>query len=116
MTAKLTRRKFLISSSLATSAFWIARTSPGFGQETVAALKSGRHVYCEKPLTHTVSECRIVRETARKQKRVTQMGTQIHAGNNYRRVVELIQSGAIGGVREIHTWVGASYGGKHRPT
>ena len=83
---------------------------------TVAALKSGRHVYCEKPLTHTLSECRIVRETARKQKRVTQMGTQIHAGNNYRRVDELIQSGAIGSVREVHTWVGASYGGKQRPT
>ena len=82
---------------------------------TVAALKSGRHVYCEKPLTHTVSECRIVRETARKQKRVTQMGTQIHAGNNYRRVVELIQNGAIGTVREVHTWAGAIYGGKQRP-
>src|SRR5947207_6252882 len=72
---------------------------------TVAALKSGRHVYCEKPLTHTISECRIVRETARKNKRVTQMGTQIHAENNYRRVVELVQSGAIGPVHEVHTWV-----------
>ena len=82
---------------------------------TVAVLKSGRHAYCEKPLTHTVSECRIVRETALKQKRVTQMGTQIHAGNNYRRVVELIQTGAIGTVREVHTWVGATYGGKQRP-
>ncbi len=82
---------------------------------TVAALKSGRHVYCEKPLTHTISECRIVRETARQHKRVTQLGTQIHAGNNYRRVVELIQTGAIGPVREVHTWVGASYGGKQRP-
>jgi len=83
---------------------------------TVAALKSGRHVYCEKPLTHTISECRIVMETARKLKRVTQIGTQIHAENNYRRVVELVQSGAVGEIREVHVWVNASYGGKERPT
>ena len=82
---------------------------------TVAALKSGRHVYCEKPLTHTVSEARIVAETAARHRRVTQMGTQIHAGNNYRRVVELIQSGAIGPVGEVHVWCGKSWGGGDRP-
>src|SRR3989441_6195009 len=81
----------------------------------VAALKSGRHLYCEKPLSRTISEARFVTELARKEKRVTQIGTQIHAGNNYRRVVELVQTGAIGAVREVHVWVGASYGGKHRP-
>ena len=47
---------------------------------TVAALRSGRHVYCEKPLTRTISECRAVMEAARKAKRATQIGTQIHAG------------------------------------
>ncbi len=82
---------------------------------SVAALKSGRHVYCEKPLTHTISECRIVTDTARRMKRVTQIGTQIHAGNNYRRVVELVQSGAIGKVRDVHVWVSATYGGKDLP-
>jgi predicted dehydrogenase len=82
---------------------------------TVAALKSGRHVYCEKPLTRTLSECRIVMETARKMKRATQIGTQIHAGTNYRRAVELVQSGAIGPVSEVHVWVTATYGGKDRP-
>ncbi|MHB8521682.1 MAG: Gfo/Idh/MocA family protein [Limisphaerales bacterium] len=81
-----------------------------------AALKSGRHVYCEKPLTHTVAEARVITELARKHKRVTQIGTQIHAGNNYRRVVELIQRGVIGPVREVHVWVSASYGGMHVPT
>lgn len=83
---------------------------------TVAALKSHRHVYCEKPLTHTISECRIVMQTARKMKRVTQIGTQIHAGSNYRRVVELVASGVIGPIAEVHVWVNASYGGKERPT
>ena len=83
---------------------------------TVAALKSGRHVYCEKPLTRTISECRMVQETARKMRRVTQIGTQIHAGTNYRRVVELVQSGAIGPVKDVHVWVNVTYGGKERPT
>src|SRR5207237_5348740 len=68
----------------------------------VAALQSGRHLYCEKPLARTVSEARIVTETAREHQRVTQIGTQIHAGSNYRRVVELVQSGAVGPVREVH--------------
>src|ERR1051326_7935641 len=82
----------------------------------VAALKSGRHVYCEKPLSRTVSEARIIAETARKHKRVTQIGTQIHAGSNYRRVVELVQSGAVGPVREVHVWVSATYGGRDLPS
>ena len=81
-----------------------------------AALRSGRHVYCEKPLTRTISECRVVTELARKHKLITQIGTQIHSGGNYHKVVELIQSGAIGPVNEVHVWVGATYGGKDAPT
>jgi predicted dehydrogenase len=81
----------------------------------VAALKGGRHVYCEKPLTRTVSECRVVTDTARKNKLVTQIGTQIHAGNNYRRVVELVQTGAVGTIREVHVWVNVTYGGVELP-
>src|SRR2546426_797036 len=81
----------------------------------VAALRSGRHVYCEKPLARTISETRIIAEASRKHERITQIGTQIHAGSNYRRVVELVQSGAIGAVREVHVWVGATYGGMDRP-
>jgi len=81
----------------------------------VAALQSGRHVYCEKPLARTVSETRIITEMAREHKRVTQIGTQIHAGSNYRRVVELVQSGAVGPVREVHVWVAATYGGMEAP-
>jgi len=82
---------------------------------TVAALKSGRHVYCEKPLTHTLSECRAVMEAARKAGVATQIGTQIHAGTNYRRAVEIIQAGVIGPVKEVHVWVDATYGGMDRP-
>jgi predicted dehydrogenase len=82
---------------------------------TALALKAGLHTYCEKPLTHTVHEARFIAELAAKQKRVTQMGTQIHAGNNYRRVVEIIQSGAIGPVKEAHVWCAKSWGGGDRP-
>ncbi len=82
---------------------------------TAAALRLGKHVYCEKPLTHTVSEARAITELAAKSKLATQMGTQIHASDNYRRVVEAIQSGAIGAVREVHTWAGRSWGGGDRP-
>lgn len=70
----------------------------------VWALKAGLDVYCEKPLAHSVWEVRQMRDWAAKQKAVTQMGTQIHAGDNYRRVVELIRSGAIGPVRRVHVW------------
>lgn len=76
----------------------------------VAAMKAGLHVYCEKPLAHDLFEVRTMIETARSTKRVTQMGTQIHAGDNYRRVVELVQSGAIGAVKEAHAWVGSVWG------
>ncbi|HEX4146490.1 MAG TPA: Gfo/Idh/MocA family oxidoreductase, partial [Pirellulales bacterium] len=56
---------------------------------TLPALQLGKHVYCEKPLTHSVWEARVIREAAARTKVATQMGTQIHAGDNYRRVVEL---------------------------
>jgi predicted dehydrogenase len=82
---------------------------------TMAALESGRHVYCEKPLTHTISEARIVAEAAKKYKRATQMGNNIHAGSNYRRVVEVIQSGAIGDVSEVHVWIDTVYGDIGKP-
>jgi predicted dehydrogenase len=82
---------------------------------TLLALQAGKHVFCEKPLTHNVAEARRVTETAAKAKRVTQMGTQIHATDNYRRVVELIRSGAIGPVREAHAWVPREWSGGQRP-
>ncbi len=71
----------------------------------VRALRRGLHVYCEKPLAHDVYEVRQIREAAKQSGKATQMGTQIHAGDNYRRVVELIQAGAIGKVERVHVWV-----------
>jgi predicted dehydrogenase len=82
---------------------------------SIRAIRHGLHVYCEKPLTHTVEEARLVAEAAAKHNVVTQLGTQIHARDNYRRVVEIIQSGAIGDVTEAHVWVGKGWGGGDRP-
>jgi predicted dehydrogenase len=83
---------------------------------TLTAIKLGKHVYCEKPLAHSVWETRVVREAAKQSKVATQMGTQIHASDNYRRVVELVQTGAIGAIRECHVWVARGWGGGDRPT
>ena len=77
---------------------------------TLPALQMKKHVYCEKPLTHSVWEARVIREAAREAGVATQMGTQIHAGDNYRRVVELIETGAIGPVQEAHVWVSRAWG------
>jgi predicted dehydrogenase len=70
----------------------------------VMAMKMGKHVYVQKPLTHSVYEARVMRETAAKMNVVTQMGNQGTAENGLRRAVELIQSGVIGAVREVHVW------------
>ena len=77
---------------------------------TMLALKHKKHVYCEKPLTHDVWEARQIRLAAAEAGVATQMGIQIHAAKNYPRVVELIQTGAIGKVREVHVWVSRAWG------
>ncbi len=88
----------------------VATTEHTHAFATLPALRRKKHVYCEKPLTRDVYEARIVTEAAKAAGVATQMGTQIHATNNYRRVVELVQSGAIGPVRECHVWVSRTWG------
>ena len=84
---------------------------------TSIALSLNKHVYCEKPLTHTVAEARHVAQLAKRNNLVTQMGTQIHAGENYRRVVEMIQGGAVGTVREVYNWCNKGWSnGRFKPT
>jgi len=68
----------------------------------VRALRRGLHVYCEKPLTHTVAEARLMAKLAAEKKVATQMGTQNHEHPGYLRLIELLQTGAIGAVREVH--------------
>jgi len=71
---------------------------------TMMAIKMGKHVYCEKPLTHSIYEARMVTQAAREHKVATQMGNQGQASEEHRLVCELISDGAIGQVREVHSW------------
>jgi predicted dehydrogenase len=82
----------------------------------MAAIKKGKHVYCEKPLTYTVAEARALTEAARKYNVVTQMGHQLHATEGLKLLVEMVKSGTIGKIKEIHLWAAAMYGAKVRPT
>jgi predicted dehydrogenase len=76
----------------------------------MGALQRRKHVYCEKPLSHSILEARLIAAAAAKAKVATQMGTQMHATANYHRVVELIQTCAIGPVSEAHVWVSRAWG------
>ena len=71
---------------------------------SMMAIKMGKHVFCQKPLTHSVYEARKIGEAARQAKVATQMGNQAQAGEGPRLVQEYIKAGAIGNVREIHAW------------
>jgi predicted dehydrogenase len=71
---------------------------------SLMAMRMKKHVYCQKPLTHTVQEARLMRETAAKAGVATQMGNQGTADSGLRTAVEVIQSGAIGPVHEAHVW------------
>ncbi len=71
---------------------------------SMAAIKRGKHVYCEKPLTHSVYEARMMAQAAREHKVATQMGNQGQASEETRLMCEYIWDGAIGPVREVHVW------------
>jgi predicted dehydrogenase len=71
---------------------------------SMAAIKHGKHVYCEKPLTHSVWEARQLAKAAREAKIVTQMGNQGQASKETRHMCELVWSGVIGPVHEAHIW------------
>jgi predicted dehydrogenase len=75
-----------------------------------SAMQLGLHAYIQKPLAHDVYETRRLAEIARDKKLHTQMGIQIHSSGQYRTAVKLIQSGAIGKIREVHTWSNKKWG------
>ncbi len=84
---------------------------------SLAAMRRGKHVYCEKPGAHSVTEARLMSQVAAEKKVATQLGMQINASENYRRIVELLRGGAIGAVQECHIWPrGAGTPPSERPT
>ncbi|HTD66579.1 MAG TPA: Gfo/Idh/MocA family oxidoreductase, partial [Candidatus Limnocylindria bacterium] len=74
------------------------------GVAGITAMRMGKHIYCQKPLTQTVWEAREMRRLANEKKLATQMGNQGSAGSGLRRAVEVIQAGVIGAPLELHVW------------
>jgi len=81
---------------------------------SLAAMHLGKHVQCQKPLTHTLFEARQMRQAAERFKVVTQMGNQIQSHQAYRTAVKLVHDGAIGKVREVHSWQAGGMGWRKR--
>ena len=109
-------REMITKEADRADAIVIATTDHHHAPASIRAINAGLHCYCEKPLTHTIEEARLIATAAKAKGLATQMGTQIHAGENYRRVVEIIRAGVIGEIGEVHVWVGKGWGGGDRPT
>ena len=77
---------------------------------TMRAIKAGKHVYTQKPLTQTLHECRQLQLAAKEAKIVTQMGIQIHSAAKHKQVVQAIHDGVIGKVKAVHSWSGKEWG------
>jgi len=94
----------MLDAGKAIDAVLIATPDHTHAVVAMAAIRRGKHVYCEKPLAHSVYEARMVTEAARNAGVATQMGNQGHSGEGIRLTVEWIRDGAIGPVREVHAW------------
>lgn len=75
---------------------------------SLAAMRAGKHVYCEKPLTHNIAEARLVAQVAKETGLATQMGNQGHSTDGIRLTCEIVRAGLIGNVKEVHAWVPAT--------
>ena len=98
-------RKMLETMEKQIDAVLVAAPDHIHAPASVMAMKMGKHCYCEKPLAHSVYEARVMAQIARQNKLATQMGNQVHACDNYRRIIELLRSDAIGPVRECYVWI-----------
>lgn len=94
----------LLEQEKQVDAIFIATPDHWHAPIATAGIQAGKHVYCEKPLTHSIMEARRLRELARQSKVMTQMGNQGNATTNLRRNIEVIQAGVIGTVKEVHVW------------
>ena len=85
--------------------------------QAMSSMRRGLHVYCQKPLASRVHEARMLTNYARSKKLVTQMGIQVHSSAMYQTAVQIVQSGAIGKIKEVHTWSNKKWGDMDpRPT
>ena len=97
-------RKMLEEMDKQIDAVIIATPDHTHAVASAMAMKMGKHVYCEKPLTHNIWEARTLREIATKSKVATQMGNQGTSSEAFRRAVEIISGGVLGEIREVHAW------------
>ncbi len=103
-------RKMLDSMADGIDAVVVSTPDHTHAPAAVSAMNLDKHVYCQKPLTHEVFEARRMREVAEERKLVTQMGIQVHGSSQYRTATEVVQSGLIGKVREVHAWSNKNWG------
>ncbi len=94
----------LLSKEQSIDAVVVATPDHWHAAIATAALKAGKHVYCEKPLTHTVGQSRALRELANKSGLVTQTGNQGASASTFRRSIEVVQAGMLGSVDQVHIW------------
>jgi predicted dehydrogenase len=109
--------RVMLEKEKAIDAVLIATPDHVHAYASIWAMKAGKHVYCEKPLTHDIAEARIVARVAKETGVATQMGNQGRSTEGHRQVAEWIRDGAIGAVKEVHAW-GAAGGfarGRGRP-
>jgi predicted dehydrogenase len=99
-------RKIFDDSSLLKNidAFTVSTADHTHALPSILAMRAGKHVYCQKPLTHDVYEAHLMRSEAKKNKVCTQMGNQGTAANGLRKAVEMIRAGVLGHVKEVHVW------------
>jgi predicted dehydrogenase len=108
-------RKMLEEMEMEIDAVMVSTPDHTHAPASAMAMKMGKNCYCEKPLAHTVHETRYLAKLAKEKNLVTQMGTQIHATDNYRRAVEIVQAGVLGPITEVMTWCPRNWSGGKRP-
>jgi hypothetical protein len=106
-------REMLDKMGMQIDAVVVATPDHTHGVVSAAAIRAGKHVYTEKPLSRTVHESRVLRELAKKHKVATSMGNQGTASGQFRRAIELIREGALGQIKEVHVWNSAG-GADHK--
>jgi predicted dehydrogenase len=98
--------RVMLEKEKAIDAILIATPDHLHAYASILGMRAGKHVYCEKPLTHNIREARLVARVAKETGVATQMGNQGRSGEGHRQTVEWLQDGAIGAVREVHAWSG----------
>ena len=98
--------RVMLEKEKAIDAVLIATPDHLHAYPSILAMKAGKHVYCEKPLTHNIREARLVARVAKETGVATQTGNQGRSGEGHRQTIEWLRDGAIGAVREVHAWTG----------